>query len=216
MKESRSPATTTAAKNAAIVPGINLEVARRYADALLGAAEKEGGVEPLLAEFAEIQTEVIERFPRFAAILESPRVPVKEKDRMLVEIFDKRTSDVALKFLRVVNRHGRLDLLGTILREAESIWEKRQGRLRVNVRSAVPLEANQVDALKNRLAALLKATPVLEVWTDPSLIGGLVIEVGDHRFDASIKSRLQQIRQRLIEGKTHEIQSRRDQFSYPA
>jgi F-type H+-transporting ATPase subunit delta len=54
------------------------------------------------------------------------------------------------------------------------------------------------------------------VSTDPDLIGGLVVQVGDHRYDASVKNRLAQLRQRLIEGKMHEIQSRRDQFSYSA
>jgi F-type H+-transporting ATPase subunit delta len=42
------------------------------------------------------------------------------------------------------------------------------------------------------------------------------VQIGDLRYDSSVKSRLAQLRQRLIEGKTHEIQSRRDQFSHPA
>ena len=63
---------------------------------------------------------------------------------------------------------------------------------------------------------LTGATPIFQVSTDPDLIGGLVVQVGDQRYDSSVKSRLAQLRQRLIEGKTHEIQSRRDQFSHPA
>ena len=51
---------------------------------------------------------------------------------------------------------------------------------------------------------------------DPALIGGLVVQVGDDVYDASVRNRLAQLRQRLIEGKTHEIQSRRDQFSHSA
>jgi F-type H+-transporting ATPase subunit delta len=195
---------------------VNLEVARRYADALIGAAEHEGGVEPALAEFAEFQRDILDRFPKFSAILSSPRVPVQEKDRMLVEILDQKASSLVLRFLRVLNRHGRLDLVGTTLREARSIWDRRCGRVVVRVTSAVPLEADQVESLRTRLGRLLAATPILQVFTDPRLIGGLVVEVGDHRFDASVKSRLEQIRQRLLEGKTHEIQSRRDQFSHPA
>ncbi len=209
-----SRSSAAAAAQERVVPDLNLEVARRYADALIGSAEKEGGVEPILAEFAEIERDVLEKFPRFAAILESPRVAAKEKDRMLVEILDQRASGLSVRFLRVLNRHGRLDLLGTILREAKSIWDRRQGRVLVRVRSAVALAPDQLESLQNRLAKLLAATPVVKVFTDPGLIGGLVIEVGDQRYDASVKSRLQQIRQRLLEGKTHEIQSRRDQFSY--
>ncbi len=211
-----SRSSTAARLHAPVVPDVNLEVARRYADALIGAAEHEGGVEPALAEFAEIESDLLDRFPLFAAILASARVPAKEKDRMLVEILDQRASSLALRFLRVLNRHGRLDLLAVILREARSLWDRRQGRVPVRVLTAVPLGADQLEALRSRLARLLAATPILHIATDPRLIGGLVIEVGDDRFDASVKSRLEQIRQRLLEGKTHEIQSRRDQFSYPA
>jgi len=211
-----SRSSTAVKMHDAVVPDVNLEVARRYADALIGAAEHEAGVETALAEFAEIESDLLERFPAFAAILASARVPAKEKDRMLVEILDGRASSLALRFLRVLNRHGRLDLLGVILREARSLWDRRQGRVVVRVLTAVPLEADQVESLRSRLARLLAATPILKIATDPRLIGGLVIEVGDDRFDASVKSRLEQIRQRLLEGKTHEIQSRRDQFSYPA
>jgi len=198
----------------AVIPDENLEVARRYAVALIGAAERDSGVEPALAEFAEFQSDLLERFPPFAAILASARVPAKAKDRMLVEILEGRASSFALRFLRVLNRHGRLDLLGVILREARLIWDRRQGRVLVRVRSAVPLEADQIESLQSRLGRLLAATPILHVATDPRLIGGMVIEVGDHRYDASVKNRLEQIRQRLLEGKTHEIQSRRDQFSH--
>jgi F-type H+-transporting ATPase subunit delta len=84
------------------------------------------------------------------------------------------------------------------------------------VRSAVPLQPEQETALRERVSQMIGATPVMKITTDPSLIGGLIVQFGDQVCDASIQNRLEQIRQRLIEGKTHEIQSRRDQFSYPA
>jgi F-type H+-transporting ATPase subunit delta len=209
-----SQSSAAASAHEPVVADLNIEVSRRYADALIGSAEHEGGVERALEELSEIQRDVLGPFPRFAAILDSPRVPAREKDRMLVEILQDRASGLALKFLRVLNRNGRLELFDTILREARSIWDKRQGRVHVRVRSAVSLVDDQLESLRSRLARLLAATPILHVVTDPRLIGGLVIEVGDHRYDASVKSRLEQIRQRLSEGKTHEIQSRRDQFSH--
>jgi F-type H+-transporting ATPase subunit delta len=73
-----------------------------------------------------------------------------------------------------------------------------------------------MQALRDRLSGLVAGTPILTATIDPGLIGGLVVQVGDQLYDASVKNRLAQLRHRLIEGKTHEIQSRRDQFSYPA
>jgi len=131
-------------------------------------------------------------------------------------VFEGRASSLVLRFLRVLNRHERLDLLGPVLREARAIWDRRNRRIPVQVRSAVPLDETQLQSLRDQLARLIAGTPILNVSTDPELIGGMVVQVGDHRYDASVKSRLAQLRHRLIEGKTHEIQSRRDQFSYPA
>jgi F-type H+-transporting ATPase subunit delta len=194
----------------------DIAIARRYAEALVDAAQKEGPVDSMLDELNEVQDDVLRPFPRFAEVLASARVPRAEKDRMLLEVFDGRASSLVLRFLRVLNRHDRLGLLAAIRREARSIWDRRNRRIPVRVRSAVPLDDGQLQALRDRLAGLIDGTPILNVSTDPSLIGGLVVQVGDHLYDASVKSRLAQLRHRLIEGKTHEIQSRRDQFSYSA
>jgi F-type H+-transporting ATPase subunit delta len=193
-----------------------IAVARRYAEALIDAAQKDGQVDGALEELAEIGNDVFARFPRFAEVLASERVPRGERDRILNEVFGGRASDLVLRFLRVLNRHGRLGLLRPIVAEARTIWDRRNHRIPVSVRSAVPLGDDQVQALRDRLKGLVAGTPILSVSTDPSLIGGLVVQVGDQMYDASVKSRLALLRHRLIEGKTYEIQSRRDQFSYPA
>jgi F-type H+-transporting ATPase subunit delta len=194
----------------------SIAVARRYAEAFVDAAEKEGGAGPALDELAEIEADVLKPFPRLAEILGSARVSSAEKDRILLQIFDGRASGLVLRFLRVLNRHGRLGLLRAVQREGRLIWDRRNRRIPVRVRSAVPLDEGQLQSLRDRLARLVAGTPILNVSTDPALIGGLVVQVGDTLYDASVKSRLAQLRHRLIEGKTHEIQSRRDQFSHPA
>jgi F-type H+-transporting ATPase subunit delta len=198
------------------VGGATREIARRYAEALINAAQREGVVEPVLEEFSEIDRDVLQSYPRFAEILMSPRVASAEKDRILLDLFNNRASSLVLRFLRVLNRHERLGLIRTVIREARALWDQRNRRIPVRVHSAVPLDEDQLNSLRDRLAQLIAATPILNVSTDPSLIGGLVVQIGDLRYDASVKSRLLQLRQRLIEGKTHEIQSRRDQFSHPA
>ncbi len=193
-----------------------LAVARRYAEAFVDAAEKEGGAQPLLDELAEIEDDILKPNPRFAQVLASDRVPEADKDRILVQLFEGRASGFLLRFLRVLNRHGRLGLMGPVLREGRAIWDRRNRRIPVRVRSAVPLDEGQMQSLRDRLTHLVAGTPILSVSTDPTLIGGLVVQVGDTLYDASVKSRLAQLRHRLIEGKTHEIQSRRDQFSHSA
>ncbi len=211
MTDAKAAAATVAAPDKELVG-----VARRYAEALVDAAVKEGQADAAVQELDELASEVLAQFPAFAQILASHRVPAAEKDRILSEVFQGRASDLVMRFLRVLNRHGRLELLAAAAREARILWDRRNRRIPVSVRSAVPLNEDQVRVLSDRLAGLVAGTPVLTATVDPGLIGGLVVQVGDLLYDGSVKSRLAQLRKRLIEGKTHEIQSRRDQFSYPA
>ena len=118
-------------------------VARRYAEALIDAAEKEGQAEPALDELAEIERDVLRGSPGSPSVLASARVPAAEKDRILIEVFDGRASSLVLRFLRVLNRHERLGLLGPIVREARAIWDRRNHRIPVSVRTAVPLDEDQ-------------------------------------------------------------------------
>ncbi len=190
------------------------ELARTYADALVNAAEKAGDPEDILQELEQIRDFVLTKFPTFALMMGSPLRSLADKDRIIVQAFEGRSLPTSFRFLRVLNRHGRLELLGSIIQTARATWDRRQNRRPVTIRSAVPLSNEQQDSLRERLAKSLNAQPVLSVVVDPALLGGLVVQIGDDVFDASLRNRLEQLRQRLIEGKTHEIQSRRDHFSH--
>ncbi|MBV8605985.1 MAG: ATP synthase F1 subunit delta [Singulisphaera sp.] len=192
------------------------EVTRSYAEALLGAAEKEGQVEAVLDELDELVRDVLRAHPRFAALLASPALAATGKDRIVVETLEGRALPVVVRFLRVLNRHGRLGSLAAIVRAARATWDRRQNRRPVTVRSAVPLDEGQRAALHDRLGRMLGATPVMNVVVAPELIGGLVIQVGDHVYDASVRNRLAQLRDRLIASRLQEIRSHRDQFSQSA
>jgi len=190
------------------------ELTRNYAEALLNASGDE--VNAVLDDLEAIQTDIFQVQPRFAAILGSSSISMAEKDRILTDTFEARALPTVVKFLRVLNRHGRLSMLGSVVRQARATLDRRQNRKPVTVRSAVPLDEGQVSAVLEKLAKLVHATPVITLEVDPSLIGGLVIQVGDDVYDASVRTRLERLRGRLIERKTHEIQSRRDHFSYSA
>ncbi len=196
--------------------GDDTEVVRHYADAFVSAAVTEGQAEAALEELEAIAGEVLAEHPEFLRVIGSSQVSPADKDRILLSVFGDRVSGVVLRFLRVLNRRGRLGLISPLAREARQIWDRRHKRIQVSVTTAVPLDEGQQSALAEQVARLISGTPILQYTTDPSLIGGLVVQVGDQVFDSSVRNRLEQVRQRLIEGKTHEIQSRRDQFSHSA
>jgi F-type H+-transporting ATPase subunit delta len=177
------------------------EVTRNYADALLAALGDDAG--PALDELDELVADVVRGQPRFAELMQSPSLGSADRDRILVELFEGRANPTIVNFLRVLNRHGRLGLLSSVAGRARAAWDKKQGRRPVTVRSAVPLDDAQRTALEGRLSKLIGATPVLTLEVDPSLIAGLVVQVGDDVYDASVRTRLRRMRDRLIERKSH-------------
>lgn len=189
-------------------------LARTYAEALLGAAQTEGTTPSVMEDLDALLREVWRARPEFAAVMASPSINVAEKDRLLTTTFEDRLEPALLRFLRVLNRHGRLAFLEAIANQARAQWERKQNRRQVLVRSAVPLDDDQTAALRDRLARMLEMTPVLKVEVDPALIGGLVIQVGDFVYDASVKNRfLSGLRRRLIDEKVHDFRAQRTQMA---
>ena len=201
-------------RSGSVFDDIAPELTRNYAEALLGAAGDQA--EAVVVELEELNTDILTAHPQFATILASPTVALAEKDRLLTTTLEGRALEPVIRFLRVLNRHGRLGILPSVILQARATLDRRLNRKAVTVRSAIPLDQAQQASLRDRLAAMIHATPVIALEVDPALIGGLVIQVGDAVYDASVRNRLERLRDRLIERKTHEIQSRRDHFSYSA
>jgi ATP synthase, F1 delta subunit len=189
-------------------------VARVYASAFLNGAAKAGEANPL-EEITSFQDDVLAANPRFAELLSSNAVNQDEKIALIERTVQPYASSFFTNFLKVLARHDRLNLFPLILKEVWLEYEKRAGKQRVHIRSAVPLSESQLNSIKNRLQSALNSEPILIPAVDEALIGGLVIQVGDTVYDGSLRTRLNSLRQRLRKGYLHEIQSGRNRFSHP-
>lgn len=187
-------------------------VARMYAQAFLNAT---GSAPEALEEFTSFIDDVLGRFPEYARLLTGEIVGREQKLQLIERVIAGRASPLFANFLRVLARHERLNLLPLILSESWLEFERRSGRQRVRVRSAVPLSDDQLQRIKGRLAAALPYEPILIPEVDESLLGGIVIQVGDTVHDGSVRTRLRNLGHRLKEKYVHEIQSGRDRFSHP-
>jgi F-type H+-transporting ATPase subunit delta len=166
----------------------------------------------LLEELRSLVEGVFEAEPRLEIMLASPAVGRDRKAALLQAAFAGRASETFLNFLNVLNDHDRLDLLRSVHKEYERLLDRRKRRVHVQVRTAVPLPQDQRDRLAATVSDLLKVEPILEEQVDPSLLGGIVVRVGNWMFDASVRNTLQDIRHQLITRGSHELQSRRDHF----
>lgn len=188
-------------------------VARVYAQSFLGAARPEG-VEGLLEEFRSFQTDVLDRNPEYRQLVLGGSLNRDDKLALIDRTLVGRASELFVSFLKVVAKHDRLDILPQILQEVELAWEKESNKKRVQVKSAVALNDEARGQIAGRLQESMGFIPILETSVDPTLLGGLVIRVGDTVYDSSLRSRLKQLRERFRTRKVHEIQSGRDRFSH--
>ncbi len=137
------------------------QVADIYAAALLGATEKAGQTAAVLEEFDALLGEVFPQFPELEAILGSTLVSHEEKAALLDRIFAGKVSDQFLDFLKVLSRHGRLDCLRMIRRQAQWQWDRLRGRVRVRLSTATAMDDAQADKLIENLRKLLGGEPVV-------------------------------------------------------
>ncbi|MCE5303132.1 MAG: ATP synthase F1 subunit delta [Planctomycetaceae bacterium] len=214
--ESRDITAEDARVAAQIEADVGVEhIAGVYAKALLDTVEKSGQTASALAEFDAIVADVLNPFPKLESVLASALISPDEKAAVLDRVLGGRVSPVMVHFLKVVARHGRLDCLRAIHREAHALDDERRRRIPVQLTTAAPISAAAVERIADSLRAKLGGEPIFQQQTDPALIGGAVLRVGDTVYDGSIANQLEILRQQMIEKSDHEIQSRRDRFRNP-
>jgi F-type H+-transporting ATPase subunit delta len=205
-------APTAPKKSQAVNVGAQ-KVAAIYAKAFLGASEQAGKTEAMVEELTAVSS-VLEQFPRLEAVFASALVSAEEKSQMLDRLFGSKLSTMALDFLKVVARHGRLEIVRAIQQEVAKLYDVLRGRVRVQLHTATPVDDALSRSLRASLAKLFGGEPKPAPEVDPALIGGIILRVGDTVYDGSVARQLDQIREQMINRSVHEIQSRRDSFRH--
>ena len=217
MAESKDITAEDARTAAAMEAEVGAEhIADVYANGLLGTTEKAGQTAAVIAEFDALMTDVLDRFPKFEAVLASALILPEEKSALIDRALGGRVSPLLVNFLKVVARHGRLDCLRAIHYQTLARYDELRDRIPVRLTTVTPLDPAMIARVTESLRGMLHGEPVLEHVTDPSLIGGAVLRVGDTIYDGSIANQLHNLRQEILDRSAHEIQSRRDRFRYPA
>jgi F-type H+-transporting ATPase subunit delta len=177
-------------------------VARIYAESLLDAAAELNQTDEVLDELAAFIDGVLGAASQFEAFLLSGAASGR-KAEVIRRAFDGQASDLFRNFLLVLNAHRRLDLLRGIREAATELHGERAGRMPVLVTSAVPLRDDECERLRQQLRARFRKEPVLTARVEPDLLGGITVRVGDWLYDASVRARLETVRQQIIDGGRH-------------
>lgn len=133
-------------------------------------------------------------------VLANPAIPSERRATALAEMLGDRVSRPVQNLVQLMLRRGRIDDLPRVAAEFRRLDDARQGITLASATSATALTRDEVQELTERLEQSTGGRIVLDVEVDPSLLGGLIVRVGDRLIDGSVRGRLERLRNRLISG----------------
>lgn len=176
-------------------------VTRNYAEALRDLALKQDAVVPYGVLLDAVAGAVASE-PRLEAVLASPRVTKDRKKQLLRDGLAGHAPQLFVGFLEAVVQRGRQGLLGEISREYEELVDQHLGRVHAGVTTAHEPDAETIRAITASLSRLAGKEVLPHFRTDPRLLGGLIVRVGDRVLDGSLRRRLLQLRFSMLHART--------------
>ena len=172
--------------------------ARRYAEAAFQVALRDDTLETWRADL-ETATEVAGD-ERSLTVLANPAIATDRRAEVLEELLGSRISRPVLNLVQLLLRRGRIEELARVTTEFRRLDDARQGITHATATSATPLTPDDVQALTEKLEQTTGGRIALDVQVDPSILGGLIVRVGDRLIDGSVRGRLERLRNRLVAG----------------
>jgi F-type H+-transporting ATPase subunit delta len=172
--------------------------ARRYAEAVFQLASRDESFDRW-SEDLHLAADVVSD-EGIARIVNSPAVPLRQRAGVLGHALGDRLSPAAINLVKLLDQRGRLVLLPAIAADYDRLVDRMRSVATATVTSAAPLGDDDTAAVRKKIEAMTGQTVRLTTAVDPSLIGGLTVRVGDRLIDASVRGRLERLRDQLVAG----------------
>jgi F-type H+-transporting ATPase subunit delta len=147
----------------------------------------------------------LDTFPYLPGFLTSPTVDLKRRRDTIEKMFRGRASETFVDGLQVLNRNGRLGLIRAISNQYRVFHQEAQGRLEAVVQSASPLSPAHLTRLRDEIKRRTGKDVDFVAKVDANLIGGLILQVGDKKVDASLYRKLRKLSDALMERASREV-----------
>ncbi len=174
----------------------DISVARRYAAALFGMAQKRGVVEAVAQNLGEV-ADVAAHSRDLMGVMHHPLLTLDKKKSILRQVFGAQIRPDVEKFLFLVVEKNRAVMLPQIVREFNRLADEFRGEADAEVVSATPLSSEQVAQLQAALLQKFGVKARLRARVDPEVLGGVRVRVGDKLLDATVRTQIERIGERL-------------------
>lgn len=174
-------------------------VARRYAEALYDFAASGGTVDDVDADVGTLVA-ALEDSRELANFFASPIISREKKSVVVRSLFEGKVSKATLRFLSLLVDKRRENILGPILSAYQSLRDRQLGVARAAARSATPLGNDERADVRTALERLTGMKIRLQSETDESLIGGVIVRIGDTVYDGSLRNKLNHLKEQFVSG----------------
>ena len=175
-------------------------IARRYGTALADVVLKTGETETIKSELNGWQ-DLIKSSSDLQDAFSSPAITHAVKEQVLERLLEKtKPSKTTSNFLRILLKNGRLADLGEINEKFASVLEERSGIVIARITSARELPDGEISDFKAKLEKLTGKKVNMNFEIDKEIIGGVVTRIGSKVYDGSVRTKLENLREQLVNG----------------
>jgi F-type H+-transporting ATPase subunit delta len=173
-------------------------LARRYARALLSLGVAQGCIDQLGADLGTFASVLDQDDGQLRGILNNPGLTTTERKNVVVAVIGMLSlHPLSQNFINLLVDKSRLGVFDDIQRAYSDMADELAGRVRATVTTAAAADTSTADQIRQVLESTTGKTVLIDFQVDPDLIGGIVARVGDTVYDASIRARLQNLRETL-------------------
>ncbi|CAH2215007.1 F0F1 ATP synthase subunit delta [Tepidibacter aestuarii] len=171
-------------------------VASRYANALFEVGISEGTTADLNDELKVI-VDLFDQNEDFLKILKAPLISKEEKKALVEKIYKDKTSLEMMNFLKVLIDKDRIGIIDEIFTEYNALINEKNNILEAVAITAVPMSEKDLNNLKQKLSETKGKNIILKNEVDKSVIGGVLVKMGNEEIDGTIKTRLEKLKDQL-------------------
>ena len=171
-------------------------VAERYSRSVFELAEEKGSSKATFQELLAVK-DAMQGRPELLQLLHNPLITKEEKYALIEGILGTGASAVAKHFLNLLVAKGRVDLFPVIVEQLQNAMYGREGVQEVTIVTARTLHESIVQLLEKALIKTTGKKILIESETDPSILGGIQIRIGNRLIDGSVRTKLEALEKQL-------------------
>ena len=175
---------------------LNIQLATKYARAIFELAQEENKLDAYSKDLTKINEDVF-GLPEAVKFFQNPLVPHQAKKDLLSKAFKDEISEESMNFLMLLVDKNRIGIFKEIYEIFTSLKNTAQGILVADVITAFPLTKTQETQLTKKLAAVTGKKIQIRKHEDKSILGGVIVTIGDKRIDGSAAGRLRSLKSTL-------------------